>query len=201
MCTKYMYTCFKEGQFFHKNTHTSQLSLLWGSTPSIRSDGGTFRFFGIRTWPKSTKKSTHQMDSQSVKQIILYILHISTHRWRQRYTEITQDPVPFSVVQEIFWLSWENLSQYVTVNRGGRGECVLSYSLGCSQVAQLLVYNADSPFVIVDLNCTVYVQLTPSPPYVLYNFSCNGNGYKNFLRPCNRDVLHRRVCEDSDKIP
>jgi hypothetical protein len=33
-----------------------------------------------------------------------------------------------------------------------------------------------------------------------YNFSCHGNGRKNFLGPCNRDVLHRRLCEDSDKI-
>ncbi len=69
---------FQRRTIFLQNTHTSQLSLLWGSTPSIRSDGGTFRFFGIRTWPKSTKKSTHQMDSQSEKKI----LHISTQRWR-----------------------------------------------------------------------------------------------------------------------
>jgi hypothetical protein len=41
-------------------------------------------------------------------------------------------------------------------------------------------------------------------PYVqssTVNFSFNGNGCKNYLRPFNRDVLHRPLCEDSDKIP
>jgi hypothetical protein len=38
---------------------------------------------------------------------------------------------------------------YILRNRGG-GEAVLSYSLGCSKLSQLLLYkyNADSPFVM-----------------------------------------------------
>jgi hypothetical protein len=35
----------------------------------------------------------------------------------------------------------------------------------------------------------------------LYYFSCNNNGCKNYPKPFNRDVLHRPLCEDSDKIP
>jgi hypothetical protein len=100
------------------------------------------------------------------------------HEWAtQRYTENTHDPLPFSVAQGIFWLSWagifkksmgarhrggigfsyrparlhrlavhslesipgphkhlkvralrENLTRYITFNRGRRGGSVLSYS-------------------------------------------------------------------------
>jgi hypothetical protein len=34
----------------------------------------------------------------------------------------------------------------VSISMGRRGESVLLYSLGCTKVAQLLLYNADSPF-------------------------------------------------------
>ena len=36
------------------SSSTSQLSFDWGSIPSILRDGGTFRFLGILTLPKST---------------------------------------------------------------------------------------------------------------------------------------------------
>ena len=48
-------------------SRTSQLSLVWGSTPSILKLGGTLRFLGICTLPKSTKKAIHQIDNQSEK--------------------------------------------------------------------------------------------------------------------------------------
>jgi hypothetical protein len=38
-------------------------------------------------------------------------------------------------------------------------------------------------------------------PVTLSNFPCHGNGHKNYLGPCNRDVLHRPFCMESDKIP
>jgi hypothetical protein len=64
-------------------------------------------------------------------------------------TEIIHDPVPSSVAQGIFYSNFlrEILTEYIKFNREERGECVLSYCLGCSKVAQLLLYNADSLFV------------------------------------------------------
>ncbi len=53
-----------------------------------------------------------------------------------------------SVLRKEYFDSPERLfrSRYITFNRGRRGESVPSYSLGCSKVAQLLLYNADFPF-------------------------------------------------------
>ncbi len=45
----------------------SQFSLLCGSMPNILSDGGTFKLLGMEMLPKSTKKATHQTESQSWK--------------------------------------------------------------------------------------------------------------------------------------
>jgi hypothetical protein len=95
------------------------------------------------------------------------------HHENQRYTEITNDPLPFSDAQGIFHCSTvrETLTQYITFKIGWRGESVhctvLSYSLGCLKVAQLLLYNTDSPFVmsagliVVDGNCTLYIGKLP----------------------------------------
>ena len=40
-----------------------------GSIPSIRKDGGTFKFGGILMLPKSTKNATHHTDTQSSNNI------------------------------------------------------------------------------------------------------------------------------------
>ena len=61
-------------------SRTSQLSLVWGSTPSILKLGGTLRFLGICTLPKSTKKAIHQIDNQSEKKINLSSTHFSDIR-------------------------------------------------------------------------------------------------------------------------
>ncbi len=47
------------------------------------------------------------------------------------------------------------------------------------------------------------MELYNYPMYtvLLYNFSCHDNGRKNHPGPCNHDVLHRPLCEASDKIP
>ena len=58
-------------------SRTSQLSLVWGSTPSILKLGGTLRFLGICTLPKSTKKAIHQIDNQSEKKKSICHQHIS----------------------------------------------------------------------------------------------------------------------------
>ncbi len=67
---------------------------------------------------------------------------------------------------------------YITFNREGGDESVryrTLYFLGCSKVAQLLLYNANFPFVmsagiaLVDWNCTVYNY--PMYTVTLYNFS------------------------------
>jgi hypothetical protein len=56
-----------------------------------------------------------------------------------------------------------------------------------------------SLLLIETVRCTTTLRMFT---VTLYNFSCgNGNGHKNFLGPCNRDVLHQRLHEDSDKIP
>ncbi len=56
-----------------------------------------------------------------------------------------------------------------------------------------------------DRSCweTVHVQCIHNFMYrvTLYNFSCNGNGCKDYPRPFNRGVLHRPLCKDTDKSP
>jgi hypothetical protein len=56
----------------------------------------------------------------------------------QRYIEITL----FRLVlrKEILTYPRETLRQYITFYRGRRGDSVLSYCLGCSKVAQVLLY-------------------------------------------------------------
>ncbi len=46
----------------------------------------------------------------------------------------------------------------------------------------------------------VYSVHNPMYTGTLYNFSCNGNSHKNYQGPGNRDVMHRPLCEDGDKI-
>ncbi len=61
---------------------------------------------------------------------------------KQRYTEMRDYPRPsslqFCARNTVFWLSWERLlrSTYVTFNREGGEESVLSYFLGCYKVAK-----------------------------------------------------------------
>ncbi len=58
-----------------------------------------------------------------------------------------------SVLRKEYFDCPERDSYSVPVNyilqRGQRGKCVHWYCLGCSKVAQLLLYNADSPFVML----------------------------------------------------
>jgi hypothetical protein len=54
------------------------------------------------------------------------------------YIVITHDPFPCS---NILTVRRETLMQCITINRGGREKSVFSYSLGCSKVAQILLYS------------------------------------------------------------
>ncbi len=91
-------------------------------------------------------------------------------RFRQRYKEITHDPLPFSVARRINVLI-ETLTQYITFNRGGRGESVLLYSLGRFKVAQQLLYNSDSSLSAGN-NVVDWKQFSEHPLYTvtLHNF-------------------------------
>ncbi len=106
------------------------------------------------------------------------------------------DPIPFSAAQGIFWLSWDSYAvRYITrtFKRGERGRergvCTLVLSW-LFQGGSINVDYADCPFVM-SAGITVFDCF----------WFCNCNYRKNYLRPFKRDVLHRPLCEDSEKIP
>jgi hypothetical protein len=83
--------------------------------------------------------------------------------------------------------------------------CFLVLYLGCSKVAQLLLYNAVSPFVmsaVITLCKKLYsVYRQPCGHSSSVQFFLQWQICKNYPRCFNRDVLHRPLCEESDKIP
>lgn len=46
------------------------VNVTCGATPSIFNEGGTFRLFGMRMWPKSMPNAWHQMLSQSMSKTV-----------------------------------------------------------------------------------------------------------------------------------
>jgi hypothetical protein len=64
-----------------------------------------------QSWPRNTRSSSSGSRTAC---------SCSLHRQNQRYTEITHEPLPFSVAQGIFWLSWERLLRSTLLERRER---------------------------------------------------------------------------------
>jgi hypothetical protein len=59
----------------------------------------------------------------------------------QRYTEINQDPLLFSVAQGIFFtVHRETLTQYITYKRGGKGSLCLGVTKS-PKIGPLLIFS------------------------------------------------------------